>query len=213
MSKSILLASQRQMISQGISLRLTQEPDLRIVGWAESPSDLQALYAKYVPDVVLICMRLFGVQTARHIRAFLANECEAKFLAISSTIDRHLIVEVMESGAKGFLSPTHGGFEELLSAVNAIANGRTYVCQEAAECLLGGLFSRTHQVQPEPLSEREKQVVRLVCDGNSSKEIARILTISPSTVEVHRRNIMRKVGVHKTADLTRYAIRTQLVTL
>lgn len=217
MSTSILIASPKHMISEGLCLRILQEPGLEIAGWAETVGDFEALYASYVPDAILICMRFKEHQTARYIRSFVAKDSRANFVVFSNSVDRHLVVEVMESGAKGFVSPAHAGFDEMIAAVRSASNGNTYVCQKAAEVLLGGLFARNHNnnhtIHIELLSEREKQVIRLVSDGHSSKEIARILEISPSTVEVHRRNIMRKIGAHKTADMTRYAIRSQLVTI
>jgi two-component system NarL family response regulator len=102
-----------------------------------------------------------------------------------------------------------------MSAIRAAASGRAYLCQSAATEMMesvrksraGDITVRSH------LGGREEQVLRLIADGYSSKEIARNLQIAPSTVEVHRRNIMRKVGLHKVADLTRYAIRNQMVSV
>ncbi|UOD49792.1 response regulator transcription factor [Orrella daihaiensis] len=212
MNKKILIASHRHMISEGACLRLQQEADLSVVGWVEDPRHFEKLYVTHVPNVVVICGRFQDTHTPRYIRDFSAGSDAANFLVVSNTVERHFVLEIMESGAKGFISPIHAGFDELIPAVRSVANGNTYVCQKVAETLLGGLFNRNQPIENECLSEREKQVVRLVSDGHSSKEIARILTISPSTVEVHRRNIMRKIGAHKTADITRYAIRSQLVT-
>jgi len=213
MNKKVLIASPKHMIAEGVCLRLLQEPDLTIVGWGQTPAEFETLYAQYLPDVILICISFKGTQTTQYMRERVGSDERIRFLCVSQSIERHLVIEVMESGARGFVSPCFAGFSELIPAVHSVANGGTYVCQKAAEQLLGGLFNRNQPIEQETLSEREKQVVRLVSDGYSSKEIARMLNISPSTVEVHRRNIMRKIGAHKTADLTRYAIRSQLVTL
>lgn len=213
MKKNILIASHKHMVSEGLSLRLIQEPDLAVDGWAEDVVQLERLYAEQLPDVILMCCRFQDTQTPRYIRDFVQRYPSANFLVVANSVERHLVIEVMESGAKGFVSPVNSGFDEMIAAVRSVANGNTYVCQKAAENLLGGLFNRNQPIENETLSEREKQVVRLVSDGHSSKEIARILAISPSTVEVHRRNIMRKIGAHKTAEITRYAIRSQLVSI
>lgn len=213
MYKNILIASRKHMISEGACLRLMQEPDLKVIDWAEDFSQLENMYARHEPDVILICGRFLDTQTPRYIRDFFSRDPSANFLVVCNLVERHFVLEVMESGAKGFVSPVHAGFDEMIPAVRSVANGNTYVCQKVAETLLGGLFNRNQPIENEALSDREKQVVRLVSDGHSSKEIARILAISPSTVEVHRRNIMRKIGAHKTAELTRYAIRSQLVSV
>lgn len=213
MSKNILMASHKHMISEGLCLRLMQEPDFAIVGWCEDVDGFESQYVEHMPNAVLMCAQFHDLHTPRYIRDFASRQNGANILVVSTSVERHLVVEVMESGAKGFVSPAHGEFDEMLSAVRSVSNGHTYVCQKAAENLLGGLFNRSQPIENETLSEREKQVVRLVSDGRSSKEIARVLTISPSTVEVHRRNIMRKIGAHKTAEITRYAIRSQLVSV
>lgn len=199
MNKKILIASHKHMISEGAYLRLQQELDLTIVGWVQDPRKCETLYTANYPDAIVMCGRFQDTQTPRYIRDFVANHNTANFLVVSNMVERHFVLEIMESGAKGFVSPVHAGFDEMIPAVRSVANGNTYVCQKVAETLLGGLFNRNQPIENEALSDREKQVVRLVSDGHSSKEIARILAISPSTVEVHRRNIMRKIGAHKTA--------------
>ena len=108
--------------------------------------------------------------------------------------------------------------DEIMHGIRATASGRVYLCQGAAASMLDsyrrtrstGLRSRGPRGQ---LGDRESQVLRLIADGYSSKEIARNLHIAPSTVEVHRRNIMRKLGLHKAADLTRFAIRHHMISM
>jgi two-component system NarL family response regulator len=108
---------------------------------------------------------------------------------------------------------TTSSIDELMSAVRAAASGRVYLCQSAASEMMDCFRNIRSGDGPAKslLGTREEQVLRLIADGYSSKEIARNLLIAPSTVEVHRRNIMRKIGLHKVADLTRYAIRNQMV--
>ena len=98
-------------------------------------------------------------------------------------------------------------------AIRAAAEGRFYLCQEASETVMTCMVTKkSEEIKiTTRLCSREEQVLRLIADGYSSKEIAQQLGISPSTVEVHRRNIMRKVGLHKVAELTRYAIRSSLI--
>jgi two-component system NarL family response regulator len=135
-------------------------------------------------------------------------------VAFSGDTHRHSIIEVLDAGAKGYVSTT-SSIDELMSAIRSVASGRHYLCQTAASEMMASVrkmragdgSGKNH------LGSREEQVLRLIADGFSSKEIARNLQIAPSTVEVHRRNIMRKVGLHKVADLTRYAIRNQMVSV
>ena len=213
MIKNVLIASQKNMLIEGLCLRLKQEPDIYVVDWAEDQVQFDAMYDCHRPDAILICSQFLGINTPRFLRETINHNQNANVLVISNIIERHFIVEVMESGAKGFLSSLHAGFDEMVPAARSVANGNTYVCQKVSEVLLGGLFNINQPIKNEILSDREKQVLRLISDGQSSKEIARVLYISPSTVSVHRRNLMRKIGAHKTAELTRYAIRSQLVSV
>jgi len=120
-------------------------------------------------------------------------------------------LQMMQAGASSFVS-TQSSMDELLQAIRAAASGRSYLCSSASSLMVDSLRRGRSTESPRgQLGEREEQVLCLIADGFSSKEIARNLQIAPSTVEVHRRNIMRKVGLHKVADLTRYAIRNQMV--
>jgi DNA-binding NarL/FixJ family response regulator len=209
----VLIATRHHVNSEGVYLRLCRDPDIHIVGSVCEKRYLEDAFSEYKPSVLLMSDTFDEIQTCQLTRQFTGNHPDANILIISNQVDRHLIMEFMESGAKGFVATWYADFADLLAAIRAVSKGDTYLCQKSTEILLGGLFNRNTPNQSEPLSVRERQVIRLISDGKSSKEIARILNISPHTVEVHRRNIMRKIGAHKTADLTRYAIRFQLATV
>jgi len=213
MIKKLLIASRRHINSEGVFLRLSQEPDIHVAEWIYEERRFEKTYIEHQPTVVIMCDSFSERHTGQFIRQFKGDHKEANILVASNTIDRQLIMEFMESGAKGFLAMQYADFDELFAAIRAVGCGHAYLCQKSTETLLGGLFNRNTPNHNEPLSKREKQVIRLISDGRSSKEIARILDISPRTVEVHRRNMMRKIGVHKTAELTRYAIRSQLASI
>lgn len=200
------------MISEGVALRLSKEFNLHDECWVENESMLISLCMQQPPDVILMCIAFGGQHTVSFIRKLLASVGPLNIIVFSGKSTRETIVEVMESGAKGFLIPRHTTFEELVMAVRCVSDGRTYMCQKASEVLLGGLFASSTTNYSEPLSEREKQIIRLVSDGNTSKQIANILGIAPSTVDAHRRKIMKKIGALNTAGITRYAISKQLVT-
>jgi two-component system NarL family response regulator len=143
-----------------------------------------------------------------------AHRSSPQMVAFSGDSDRHAIIEILDAGAKGYVATT-SSIDELIAAIRAAAAGRVYLCQTAAGEMMASVrkFRAGDGQVRGALGGREEQVLRLVADGLSSKEIARNLQIAPSTVEVHRRNIMRKVGLHKVADLTRYAIRNQMVSV
>jgi two-component system NarL family response regulator len=211
MIKKVMIAAQKHLISQGIALRILTETNLQLVFWENNVESLEQSYALHEPHCLMLCINFYQDQPGKNLRKFMTRYPDANVLVIAGRLERESLIEMMESKAKGFISPSHTDHEEMIEALRSVSNGRTYVCQQATEILLGGLFSReVKNLSCQSLSQREKEVIRYISDGCSSKEIAKLLTISPSTVEVHRRNIMRKLDIHKAAEITRYAIRSNL---
>lgn len=214
MTIHVLLSSKHKVVSEGIAAVLRTHHDIQLVGMADNDESTQNVCNESRPDVLVLGLD-DPVQDALALMQKMALQFPLQsWVAFSGRADRDTIMAILDAGAKGYVSTT-SGIDELMSAIRAAAAGRVYLCQSAAtemvDCVRksragdGGVRSQ--------LGGREEQVLRLIADGYSSKEIARNLLIAPSTVEVHRRNIMRKVGLHKVADLTRYAIRNQMVSV
>jgi DNA-binding NarL/FixJ family response regulator len=214
MSIRVLLSSKHKVVSEGIAAVLRTHPDMNLVGISENTEHTQVLCDEVAPDVLLVGIHSHCAQELDLMHRMSHRDLPKNIVAYSSESGRNSIIEILDAGAKGYVSTT-SSIDELMSAIRAAASGRAYLCQSAATELMesvrksraGDITVRSH------LGGREEQVLRLIADGYSSKEIARNLQIAPSTVEVHRRNIMRKVGLHKVADLTRYAIRNQMVSV
>jgi two-component system NarL family response regulator len=205
-----MVAYRHKVISEGLGALLRNQPDLELVGHVDDgDSTLESCYALR-PDVVVL-----GVQAQNQDDLQLARELSAHAIhtvAFTDQTSRSAVLRVLDTGARAFVCSSSSS-QELLAGVRAAATGQVYLCQSAARAMVESV--RREQPQPGQgrchLGLREEQVLRHIANGLSSKEIARHMEISPSTVEVHRRNIMRKVGLHKVAELTRYAIRNQLV--
>lgn len=214
MSIRVLLSSKHKVVSEGIAAVLRTHQDMNLVGMAETDEKTQSLCAEMAPDVVLLGLHANGSQDLSLMQKMAAQQSSSNVVAFSGDSDRHSVIEILDAGAKAYVSST-SSIDELMSAIRAVAGGRVYLCQSAASEMMASVrkFRSGDQPSRGTLGGRETQVLRLVADGFSSKEIARSLLIAPSTVEVHRRNIMRKVGLHKVADLTRYAIRNQMVSV
>lgn len=214
MTIRVLLSSKHKVISEGIAAVLRTHHDINLVGLADTDEKTRALCDEVVPDVVLIGMHAKGHQDLALMQQISVHSPVIHIVAFSGDPDRNSIIEILDAGAKAYVSTT-SSMDELMSAIRAAAAGRVYLCQTAATEMVESVRkSRAGDgVVRGQLGGREEQVLRLIADGYSSKEIARNLLIAPSTVEVHRRNIMRKVGLHKVADLTRYAIRNQMVSV
>jgi len=214
MSIRVLLSSKHKVVSEGIAAVLQTHPDFQLLGMADTDETTQALCAASAPDVLLLGLHAHGQQNLSLMHKIAQQPASPHMVAFSGDTERHSIIEVLDAGAKGYVSTT-SSMDELMSAIRSVASGGHYLCQAAASEMMASVrkmrsgdgSGKNH------LGSREEQVLRLIADGFSSKEIARNLQIAPSTVEVHRRNIMRKVGLHKVADLTRYAIRNQMVSV
>lgn len=214
MTIRVLMSSKHKVVSEGIAAFLRTHPDMQVVGMAETDEKTHALCSELAPHVVLIGMHANNQQDLVLLNKLAADRDSPHMVAFSGDSERHAIIEILDAGAKGYVATT-SSIDELISAIRAAALGRVYLCQTAAGEMMASVrkFRAGDGLIRGALGGREEQVLRLIADGFSSKEIARNLQIAPSTVEVHRRNIMRKVGLHKVADLTRYAIRNQMVSV
>lgn len=137
---------------------------------------------------------------------------DANVLLLSLSSTKQYVKQILDTGVKGIYSSPFSEFEHLIFGIQCVANGRTYLCNKSTEVMVGDFFEqKLNSIESDVLSPRQKKIIQLIADGYSSKEIAAILLISPSTVDVHRRNIMRKLDLHKVADLTKYAIRSEMI--
>lgn len=211
MSVRVLLSCKHKVIAEGIAAVLKTHPDLDLVSVADTDEQTMKVLERTQPAVVVMGVdphRSGDVSLTRWVSQQIPRP---EIVAFSTECDRGAVLQMMQAGAGSFVS-TQSSMDELLQAIRAAASGRSYLCTSASGLMVDTLRrGRGGEAAGGQLGEREEQVLCLIADGYSSKEIARNLQIAPSTVEVHRRNIMRKVGLHKVADLTRYAIRNQMV--
>jgi DNA-binding NarL/FixJ family response regulator len=217
MSIRILLADDHRILREGLRSLLTQQPDIEVVGEACDGEQAVVLALELVPDVVImdvVMAGLDGVGATRRIRA----ECPgARVIALSMHSDRRFVSEMLRAGAIGYLVKD-SAFEELHQAVRTVMENRPYL-SASITCTLVEDFVRQASAERSPLSPlqmltaREQEVLRLLADGKRVKEIAHLLNVSVKTVESHRQNIMDKLEIHSTIELTRYALREGLTVI
>jgi two-component system NarL family response regulator len=148
-----------------------------------------------------------GIETTRLL---LAAFPAIKVIALSTYSEQRYVMDMLNAGASAYVTKAEAA-DELLRAISAVQNNRKYLCPDVAEAVTGALTQQSDTASSSKLGNRERQVLQLVAEGLSSTMIANRMNIAPSTVEVHRRNIMRKLNLHKVADLTRYAISNGIV--
>lgn len=210
MSLRLVLADDHRVVREALVQLLAQEPDIEVVGEASSALEALELVSAAQPDLLVLDIRLpgmSGIEVARSLRS-----SRTKVIMLSAHEDRRFVEEALKAGAAGYVSKRAAG-SELLRAVRTVGSGGTYLSPEVATLLVRELRAPEDGVPPPAsvLGPREREVLALVAQGARSARIAEELGIAVGTVEVHRRNIARKLGLHSVADLTRYALREGLI--
>jgi DNA-binding NarL/FixJ family response regulator len=198
----ILLADDHSLVAAGLCKLLEAEFDL--VGAVGDGRALVAAAKKERPDVILLDISmplLNGVEAARQIQVAVPT---AKLIFVTVHSDSPYVVEAFRAGASGYLLKRSAA-SELVTAIHDVLNGNLYVTPLIAKSALDGILKVAEKRGP-LLSARQREVLQLVAEGHSAKEIAGILRISPKTVEFHKSWIMKKLDLHSTAELTRYAL-------
>jgi DNA-binding NarL/FixJ family response regulator len=215
MTIRVFLADDHRILRLGVRALLERERDITVVGEAEDGRKALKLIPQASPDVVLMDISmpgLNGVDVTRQIRKELP---EVRVLALSMHTDRRMVSEMLKAGAQGYLVKDCTG-EELVKGIRTVARGQTYLCSRAVDVVTRdyvrqGLQGESHA--PPALSVREREVLQLLAEGQSTRQIAQALHVSGKTVETHRAHIMRKINARGLADLVKYALREGLITL
>jgi DNA-binding NarL/FixJ family response regulator len=210
MSIRLMLVDDHKMLREALRGILDKTGDIDMIAEADDGAAALALARDSAPDVVVMDIGLVGMSGIETTRRMLAENPKIKILALSTFADRRMVMQMLEAGARGYVVKSAGS-EELLRGIRAVAKGGTYLYAEAAEAIADNLRRRPLQgSRNEALGRREREVLQLLSSGKTSTQIGEALGIATGTVEVHRRNIMRKLDLHNVAELTRYAIREGL---
>lgn len=209
----IVLVDDHTMVREALRTVLEQDKNMRVVGEAGNGEDALRLADQLAPDIVVMDVALPGQSGIETTRRLLAMHPEIKVLALSTYLDRRIIQQMLDVGARGYIVKSAAG-SELKQGILSLMGGCSYLCPQVTALVTDSLRSRhTQAMDPDenPLSRRELQVATLLAEGKTAPRIAEQLHISPSTVDVHRRNLMRKLQLHNVVELTKYAIRTGLI--
>ena len=215
MSTKILLADDHKIIREGLRSLLEEQPDMEVIAEAADGRMALTLARKVLPDVIIMDITmpdLNGVEATRQVTAELTN---VKVIALSMHSQRRFVVETLKAGASGYLLKDCA-VEELVRAIHTVVADQIYLSPRITGIVIEDYVHNLPATDPSAfstLSAREREVLQLLAEGKSTKEIASCLHISAKTVETHRRQTMRKLGIHSIAELTKYAIHEGLTSL
>ena len=215
MSIRILLVDDHTIIRQGLRSLLEKQPGMEVVGEAENGQNAVKLVQELLPDVMIMDVAMPDLNGVEATRQIVAIAPSVKVVALSMHSDRRFVVAMLKAGASGYLLKDCA-FEELAHVIRAVRANRTYISPKIADVMIKDyvrLFPDTKLSVFSLLSSRERQVLQLLSEGKTTKQISTDLNVSVKTVETYRQHIMDKLDIHSIAELTKYAIREGLTSL
>jgi DNA-binding NarL/FixJ family response regulator len=207
---SIVLADDHVMFRKGVKRIIEETPGLEVVGEANDGLELLSLLKAQLPELVLMDIsmpHLRGLEATREIKKLYPR---VKIILLTMHRSKEFLQQALKAGAEGFLLKEDADFE-LLQAIQTVRKGKNFISPLLSTEMVD-LVLREQAADPDPLTLREKTIVKLLVEGKTPKEIANLLYISVFTVRRHRDNIMRKLNIKKLADLIRYALSRDITT-
>ncbi len=211
----ILLADDHKITRQGLCSLLEKQSDMAVVAEAEDGRTAVQMVEELSPDVVIMDVSMSDLNGVEATRQIISRNSKVKIIALSMHSDRLFVSEMLKSGACGYLLKDCA-FEELARAIRAVIDGKTYLSPAISGVVVDDYLhrlSKTDSPNGQILTNREREVIQLLAEGKTTKQIALKLHISIKTVETHRRQMMDKLDIHTVAELTKYAIRKGLTSL
>jgi DNA-binding NarL/FixJ family response regulator len=215
MTIRVVLADDHRIIREGIRNLLDQEPDIDVVGEASDGREVILKNQELQPDVLIMDITMPNLNGIDATRKIIKQNPETRIIALSMHSDHHFVAEMLQAGATAYLLKDCV-YDELVQAIQLVCQGKTYLSPEVASLLVKDYRSQSQQTtaaKSETLTPREREVLQLMAEGHSTKNIAEKLYLSAKTIEAHRAQIMRKLNIHNVAELTKYAIREGLTSL
>lgn len=209
----IVIADDHEMVRRGLVATLADVEGWTVVAQADNGRDAAELVATHGPDVAILDLSMPGLNGLDATRRILAARPETRVLILTAHESEQLVREVLAAGAQGYVLKSDAG-RILVRAVEALLEGQTFFTSKVARLVLEGYLRGGGAEAQEPaqtLSVREREIVQLLAEGASNKDVARALGISVKTAETHRGNIMRKMQFASLSDLVKYAVRNQII--
>ena len=209
----IVIADDHEMVRRGLAATLADDERWTVVAQADNGRDAAQLVATHRPDIAILDLSMPELNGLDATRRILAARPETRVLILTAHESEQLVREVLAAGARGYVLKSDAG-RILVRAVEALLEGQTFFTSKVARLVLEGYLRAAGSEAPDigqTLSAREREIVQLLAEGASNKDVARALGISVKTAETHRANIMRKMQFASLSDLVKYAVRNKII--
>lgn len=215
MSIKIVLADDHKIMREGLKALLEKQQDIQVVAEAENGLDAVRLAQKLKPDLVIMDIGMPGLNGIEATRQIIADAPGVRVVALSMHSDRRFVMEMLKVGASGYLLKDSAS-EELTSAIRTVAAHQPYLSPKITDVVIKDYLSTVSKSESTVftvLTAREREVLQLLAEGKTTKQIASALHVSVKTIETHRQQMMEKLNMRSIAELTKYAIREGLTSL
>ena len=206
----ILIADDHEIVREGLRAMIQRQPGWEVCGDVSTGREVVAQAPALNPDIIVMDIgmpELNGLDATRQIKRVLPN---TEVLIFTANETEEIVRTVFKAGAKAYLLKSDAN-QHLIPAIEALCKHRTYFSSKVSELVFAGYLKGDARTDDQSLTAREREMVQLVAEGNTSKDIAQVLGISVKTVETHRAAVMRKLKLNSVADLVRYAIRNGII--
>lgn len=214
MAIKIIIADDHHLIREGLKALLEKEPNLSVIDDAADGQTTFEIVQRNKPDIVIMDISMPGLNGIEATKKIISKVPGVRVVALSIYSESKYIYNMLKAGASAYLVKDCV-IDELVDAIHTVAGGKIYVSPRIAGTVVKNYIQQASQHEPTYalLTAREQEVLQLLSEGNSAKEIAQLLKVSVKTIETHRSQIMNKLDMHSIAELTKYAIREGLTSL
>jgi DNA-binding NarL/FixJ family response regulator len=211
---TVVIADDHEIFRDGLALMLSKQKHIKLVGQAENGLQLIDVAANLTPDIILTDIKMPLMDGVEAARTIIHQQPDAKIIALSMFDEENLVIDMLEAGAKGYLLK-NADKQEILEAIQTVHENNTYYCRltsaRLASMIVKSRHSDTKKSKPAEFSDREKEIIRYICQQHTAQQIADKLFLSKRTVEGYRTKILEKMNVRNTAGVVIFALKHELI--
>jgi DNA-binding NarL/FixJ family response regulator len=210
----LLVADDHEIVRKGLRSLLEAQPGWQVTAEASDGREAVQMAKDIKPDITVLDIGMPALNGLEAARQMIKNDARAKILILTMHDSDPLIREVLDAGARGYVLKSDAS-RDLVTAINAVRSNKTFFTAKVAQIVLDGYLDKKPKANPDSaktrLTPRQREIVQLLAEGKSSKEVAVALGLSVKTAETHRANIMKRLDCHSVSELVRYAVRNNII--